>query len=42
MSNAMREEIRAVVVGIPAANERARVRNAIYIIATSSQYHVQR
>jgi len=42
MSNEMRDAIRAVVEGIPAANARARVRNAIYLIATSSQYHVQR
>ena len=42
MSNEMRDAIRAVVDGIPAANARARVRNAIYLIATSSQYHVQR
>jgi uncharacterized protein (DUF1800 family) len=42
MSNEMRDAIRGAVETIPAADRRARVRTAIYLVATSSQYHVQR
>ncbi len=42
MSTEMRDAIRAAVDSIPASNSRARVRTAIYLIATSSQYQVQR
>jgi uncharacterized protein (DUF1800 family) len=42
MSTEMRDAIRAAVESIPASNARARVRTAIYLIATSSQYQVQR
>jgi hypothetical protein len=42
MSTEMRDAIRAAVVSIPASNPRARVRAAIHLVATSSQYQVQR
>jgi uncharacterized protein (DUF1800 family) len=42
MSDEMRQPITDVVVSIPASNQRLRVRSAIYLIATSSQYQVQR
>jgi uncharacterized protein (DUF1800 family) len=42
MSNEMRDSIRGAVETIPAASRRLRVRTAIYLIATSSQYQVQR
>jgi uncharacterized protein (DUF1800 family) len=42
MSGEMRHIIREVVVSIPADNGRLRVQTAIYLIATSPQYQVQR
>ena len=43
MSPAMRETIRNAVVSRIAANQGLnRVRQAIYLVATSSQYQVQR
>jgi len=42
MSTEMRDSIKVAVESLPAANPRARVRTAIYLIATSSQYQVQR
>lgn len=43
MAPAMRETVRnAVVANIPATNGLGRVRQAIYLVATSSQYQVQR
>jgi uncharacterized protein (DUF1800 family) len=42
MSNEMRDSIKGAVETIPAASRRLRVRTAIYLIATSSQYQVQR
>jgi uncharacterized protein (DUF1800 family) len=42
MSTEMRDAIRAAVESIPASAPRARVRTAVYLIATSSQYQVQR
>ena len=42
MSEEMRQSILNAVASIPAANARLRVQTAIYLIATSSQYQVQR
>jgi len=42
MSDEMRQEVVDVVVSIPQSNRRLRVRSAIYLVATSSQYQVQR
>ena len=42
MSGAMRHIIREAVVSIPADNRRLRVQTAMYLIATSPQYQVQR
>jgi len=42
MSAEMRQSILTAVTSIPASNLRSRVRTAIYLIATSSQYQVQR
>jgi uncharacterized protein (DUF1800 family) len=42
MSNEMRDAIRVAVESIPASNLPSRVRTAIYLVATSSQYQVQR
>jgi uncharacterized protein (DUF1800 family) len=42
MSAEMRDSVRVAVETIPASNARLRVRTALYLIATSSQYQVQR
>src|SRR6266511_1236427 len=42
MSLEMRQTIKTAVASVPATNPRLRVRTAIYLIATSSQYQVQR
>jgi len=42
MSDEMRQEVTDVVVSVPASNRRLRVRSAIYLVVTSSQYQVQR
>jgi uncharacterized protein (DUF1800 family) len=42
MSKEMRDSIKVAVESIPVSNLRSRVRTAIYLIATSSQYQVQR
>jgi uncharacterized protein (DUF1800 family) len=42
MSAEMRETIKTAVTSVPEGNRRLRVRTAIYLIATSSQYQVQR
>jgi uncharacterized protein (DUF1800 family) len=42
MSAEMHETIKTAVTSVPASNPRLRVRTAIYLIATSSQYQVQR
>jgi hypothetical protein len=42
MSAEMRNSVKTAVESIPASNSRQRVRTAIYLIATSSQYQVQR
>jgi uncharacterized protein (DUF1800 family) len=42
MSDEMRQEVTDVLVNIPQTNRRLRVRSAIYLVATSSQYQVQR
>jgi hypothetical protein len=42
MSEEMRQSVMTAVTSIPASNRRLRVRTAIYLIATSSQYQVQR
>jgi uncharacterized protein (DUF1800 family) len=42
MSLEMRQAIKTAVASVPATNPRLRVRTAIYLIATSSQYQVQR
>jgi hypothetical protein len=42
MSGEMRDAIKVAVESVPASSLRARVRSAIYLIATSSQYQVQR
>jgi uncharacterized protein (DUF1800 family) len=42
MSTETRDAIRAAVESIPASAPRARVRTAVYLVATSSQYQVQR
>ena len=42
MSAEMRDSIRLAVESVPASNARLRVRTALYLVATSSQYQVQR
>lgn len=42
MSSSMRSSILPVVTGVSAADTLGRVRQAVYLIATSSQYQVQR
>ena len=42
MSAEMRDAVTVAVDSIPAADRRARVRTAIYLVATSPQYQVQR
>jgi uncharacterized protein (DUF1800 family) len=42
MSAAMRQSIKGAVSAISATNSISRVRTAVYLIATSSQYQVQR
>jgi serine/threonine protein kinase len=42
MSAAMRQSIKGAVSAISATNAISRVRTAVYLIATSSQYQVQR
>ena len=42
ISDFMRMEVKDVVLSIPVSNRRSRVRAAIYLIATSSQYQVER
>jgi uncharacterized protein (DUF1800 family) len=42
MSAEMRQSLLTAVTSIPASNPRSRVRTAIYLILTSSQYQVQR
>lgn len=42
MSAEMRQSVRAAVESVPISNARLRVRTALYLIATSSQYQVQR
>jgi hypothetical protein len=42
MSAEMRESVRVAVESIPVSTARLRVRTALYLIVTSSQYQVQR
>jgi uncharacterized protein (DUF1800 family) len=42
MSAEMRDSVRVAVESIPASSARLRVRTALYLIVTSSQYQVQR
>ena len=42
MSAEMRQNIKTAVTAVAATNPRLRVRTAVYLIATSSQYQVQR
>jgi len=42
MSSEMRNNIRTAVAALPATNAIGRVRTAVYLILTSSQYQVQR
>lgn len=42
MSAEMRDSVKIAVESIPASNARLRVRTVLYLIATSSQYQVQR
>jgi hypothetical protein len=42
ISPEMRESVINAVATIPASNRRLRVRTAVYLILTSSQYQVQR
>jgi hypothetical protein len=42
MSAEMRQTIRTAVLSVPAAEPRNRVRMAVYLILTSSQYQVER
>jgi len=42
MSADMRQIIKTAVSAVPAASALTRVRTAVYLIATSSQYQVQR
>jgi len=42
MSQEMRQSVLNAVASVPATNARLRVQTAIYLIATSSQYQVQR
>jgi hypothetical protein len=42
MSTAMRQSIIQAVAAVPVSNPLKRVRTAVYLVATSSQYQVQR
>jgi len=42
MSTAMRDSIIAAVMAVPASNPLKRARTAVYLVATSSQYQVER
>ena len=42
MSAEMRDSVKVAVESIPTSNARLRVRTALYLVATSSQYQVQR
>jgi hypothetical protein len=42
MSAEMHDSVKIAVESIPASNARLRVQTALYLIATSSQYQVQR
>jgi hypothetical protein len=42
MTPAMREVITASVAAIPASQSSARVQNAVYLVATSPQYLIER
>jgi uncharacterized protein (DUF1800 family) len=42
ISPEMRQSVKTAVENVPASNARLRVRTALYLIATSSQYQVQR
>jgi hypothetical protein len=42
MSNEMYNEILTAVNAVPASNPTMRVRTAVYLVAASSQYQVQR
>ena len=42
MSGEMREIIRGAVAAVPASNSLKRARTAAYLVATSSQYQIQR
>jgi len=42
MSTAMRDTIRQAVIAVPATNALKRARTALYLVATSSQYQVER
>jgi hypothetical protein len=42
MSAEMRQRLRTAVEQVPASNARLRVRTAIYLVLTSSQYQIQR
>jgi uncharacterized protein (DUF1800 family) len=42
MSEEMRENIQGAVAAVPASNSLKRVRTAAYLVATSSQYQIQR
>jgi hypothetical protein len=42
MSAEMRHSVRTAVESVPVSNSRLRVRTAVYLIASSSQYQVQR
>jgi hypothetical protein len=42
MSAEMRQTIRTAVLSVPAGEPRNRVRMAVYLILTSSQYQVER
>jgi len=42
MSTAMRDTIRQAVIAVPASNALKRARTAVYLVATSSQYQVER
>jgi len=42
MSTAMRNTVRQAVLAVPATNALKRARTAVYLIATSSQYQVER
>jgi len=42
MSTTMRDTIRQAVLAVPATNAVKRARTAVYLVATSSQYQVER